>query len=386
MAHSVYFHLPFCLSRCSYCDFFSTEQHPIPFRSYREALLREWEWRISGEDAPYELVSVYVGGGTPSLWPAEELMSIIEPLQCRENTEITIEVNPGDATPNWFRALVDFGVNRFSIGAQSFDDGRLKWLGRRHTVSDAVSAVEWAKEAGAEAVNVDLIYGTPGMTLRALQNELERAVAKGAQHISAYELTVSPGTPLSATLKRSGERVLGDDRLAQFWRVAGESLAASGLDRYEVSNYAGPGYRCRHNQHYWRGGFYFGLGAGAHGFLRLPMGKMVRYANVSDVDNYLYSLREFPSGDNFSPVAGGAFETISSLVHAREKVMLGLRTEEGVTDFEFLLQKLPGDVRKKWLLEVDDCVRAGLVRWVLGSLCPTPKGMLIADLVAERFF
>ncbi len=343
----------------------------IPRERYLEALLEEWSGRgIAGVGR--ELLSVYLGGGTPSLWPAADIERLIRALRGGEKaSEVTVEINPGDADGEWFRRLVDAGVSRFSVGVQAMDDDRLRWLGRRHDVEAAARAVTMARGNGARSVSVDLIYGTPGQTPDDLTREIRMVCELGPDHVSAYELTVAPDTPLGRRAAGLDPALPDQDAMADLWLAVGEELEKEGMERYEVSSYARPGHASVHNRHYWSGGSYVGLGAGAHGFEK-DGDLMIRLVNSSDVEKYM----------NGEPAQR---EVIRPLDHARELVMLGLRTAEGV-DIERVSHGLAPEIVEQWRRIAGDIVNQGHARRVGDRIIPTSSGMILADDLAGRFF
>lgn len=384
--YSIYVHLPFCRTRCPYCDFASNAASAIPYAAYRDAVIAEWRARgplVGGG----RLGSVYFGGGTPSLWPAQELCRMLEAFRPQGDVEITVEANPADADREWFETLVVAGATRFSIGVQALDDARLAFLGRRHDAAEAVAAVELAVASGVRHVGGDIIFGTPAHAARLLARELEALCDLGVDHVSAYELTVAPGTLLAKLVQEGGAALPGEDDLVELWRTAGEVLGGRGLRRYEVSSYARPGARSRHNEHYWEGGRYVGLGAGAHGFLATSSGELWRYANGASVEAYVAEasrregLREEPRG--LGP--DGFCEPIGPAAAARERVMLGLRTARGAPILE-IASALPEPERAHWLEIAEAAAAEGLARMTDGWIVPTDEGMLLADGLALRFF
>ncbi len=370
-AFSIYVHFPFCKGRCPYCDFVSMDVDVIPTQRYLGALLEEWSGRkITGVER--EPLSVYLGGGTPSLWPAADLERLIAALAGGAKvSEVTVELNPGDADEEWFRQLVDAGVSRFSVGVQAMDDDRLRWLGRRHDVEAAARVVTMARSSGARSVSVDIIYGTPGQTCDGLTREIRKVCELGPDHVSAYELTVASDTPLGRRAAGLDPPLPDQDAMADLWLAVGSELATAGLERYEVSSYARPGHTSVHNRHYWSGGSYVGLGAGAHGFEK-DGDLMIRMVNSSDVEKYM----------NGEPAQR---EVIRPLDHARELVMLGLRTAEGVS-IERVSRDLAPDLVKQWRRIAEDIVNQGHARFEGKRIVPTSNGMLLADTLAGRFF
>ena len=368
--HSVYVHLPFCVSRCHYCDFATGVFESIPFDRYARKVIEEIRRRraLLGLERP---ISAYVGGGTPSLWPWRNLAEILSACGEISGAEVTVEVNPGDADPDWFAALVDAGVDRFSIGVQAMDDARLAWLGRRHGVEEAAAAVAMALGSGAGRVSADIIYGTPVQRPRDLEAELGRIADLGVDHVSAYELTVAAGTVLGRRVASGEVSLPGEVAMIELWEAAGGTLASRGLRRYEVSNHAAKGRESVHNRHYWRGGEYVGVGAGAHGYAVIG-GEHARWSNVADPWEYMAGVDP-------------AVEIVSPLDRARELVMLGLRTVEGL-DFEAVTGALPGEVTRAWRDIAGDLVAEGHAIREGARLVPTDSGMLMADGIAELFF
>jgi oxygen-independent coproporphyrinogen-3 oxidase len=375
-ASSLYVHLPFCRTRCGYCDFVTSAATEIPFNNYASKIKREFSAK---QEITAPLKSVYIGGGTPSLWPDFILADILKTLFQLKNRkiEVTIEVNPKDADEKWFKNLVNAGVSRFSIGVQSLNNNRLKWLGRRHNAKDAEDAVKMALNSGAESVSSDLIYGTPGMTPDELTVELEMTADLGLHHISAYELTLAPHTPLG----KKGVVLPDSDKMADMWWHIREKLKSYGFEQYEVSNYAVKGHKSLHNIHYWKGGYYTGLGAGAHGFVEFK-NKSIRYFNSPFIDDYLNA----PLSEKTVAVGEqGFFENITPLQKQQELIMLGLRTSCGF-DFEQIKKAVPPKTAVKWQQHMDKIKKDGYITSNSGRINPTPAGMLMADSLALLFF
>lgn len=266
----LYVHLPWCARKCPYCDFNShVHAGALPERRYLDALLADLE-RQAARVAGRRLVSVFIGGGTPSLFSAEAVARLLEAaraaLPCAPELEITLEANPGSAEAARFADYRAAGVNRLSLGVQSFHDHLLERIGRVHDARDARRAFEFARRAGFARINIDLMFALPGQTLAEAVADIEEAVALGPEHLSHYQLTLEPGTAFARR-----PPALPDDELAwRMQRAAGARLRRAGYRRYEVSAWARPGQRCRHNLNYWRFGDYLGIGAGAHQKLTFP--------------------------------------------------------------------------------------------------------------------
>lgn len=286
---SLYIHIPFCASKCAYCDFASYPGRARDWGRYFDALcaeLRDWGPRLAGR----EVATVFIGGGTPTLVPAARIADVL--LEAREafafaaDCEITMEGNPGTLTHEKLRVCRETGVNRLSLGAQSFDDGLLRALGRLHTSARIGEAVALARDAGFDNINLDLMYALPGQSAEDWRATLDAAVGLGVEHLSAYSLIVEPGTPMAERVA-SGLAVLPEDEAVNaMQREAVERLAEAGYRRYEISNFARPGRECRHNLVYWLRGDYLGLGCAAHS---LVDGR--RFHNPEGLDDYLSGQR-----------------------------------------------------------------------------------------------
>ena len=272
---SLYVHLPWCLKKCPYCDFNSHQQAAsadgpgLPESRYLDAVCADLEAALPlvwGR----RVVSVFIGGGTPSLFSPEGIERLINDVRARlplePGGEITLEANPGTFEAQRFRAFRQAGVTRLSIGVQSFDDGALQRIGRVHDAAQARAAVSEAR-AAFETFNIDLMYALPGQTLQGLQADLDTALAFEPPHLSVYHLTMEPNTVFAT---RPPEGLPDDDTSAQMLDLIVETTGVAGLERYEVSAFARPGHRCRHNLNYWQFGDYLGIGAGAHGKLSFP--------------------------------------------------------------------------------------------------------------------
>jgi putative oxygen-independent coproporphyrinogen III oxidase len=329
----LYIHFPYCLSKCPYCDFASTVAREVPEERYARAVLAELDLRL--ETAPEmtdrPLDSIYIGGGTPSLWGPEHVDVILTRVQARfsiaSGAEVTLEANPGAADARRFEGFRKAGINRLSIGVQSFQPSTLRALGRTHDAHTAVQAFKAARAAGFANVSMDFIYGAPGQLLESAVADADRAVTLGPEHLSAYALTLerealAEDVPLAKQLLR-GELVLPSDEetleMAQGIRAV---YAAAGFERYETSNYARPGFHSRHNALYWTGGEYLALGAGATGFI-FQSSEPVRYSNHRSAERYLFEL-----------AAGRRPEASRETLHRRElfeeRLAMGLRLARGI--------------------------------------------------------
>ncbi|HET7203052.1 MAG TPA: radical SAM family heme chaperone HemW [Steroidobacteraceae bacterium] len=286
---ALYVHLPWCVRKCPYCDFVShvVPAAGLPERAYVDALLRDLDF-AAPEVAGREIVSVFFGGGTPSLFAAGSIARVLDHaralLPMTSDVEVTLEANPGTVEHARFGEYAAVGINRVSLGAQSFDDTKLRALGRIHAADEIERAVDEVRSAGIANFNLDLMYALPGQDLAGALDDLERAMALGPTHVSHYQLTLEPGTPFA---KRPPPRLPDDDASVAMQEACRARLAARGYEQYEVSAYAQPGRRCRHNLVYWQFGDYLGVGAGAHGKVTLADGSIVRTVRARHPAAYL---------------------------------------------------------------------------------------------------
>lgn len=326
---ALYIHWPFCLSRCPYCDFNAHVRDVIPQRRFRDALRRELAWEAE-RIGRRSLRSIFFGGGTPSLMEPETVAALLQDARTlfdwSNDLEITLEANPTSIETARLGALRDAGVNRISVGIQSLEPDPLTRLGRRHSVAQAVAALELARSLFPR-ISFDLIYARPGQSVAAWRSELRRALDLVADHLSLYQLTIEPGTKFEA-LHRRGEIVLpDDDRAAALYDATAEEAARFGLLQYEISNYARPGAESRHNLQYWRYGDYAGIGPGAHGRLT--------------IDGELVATRRHRAPEPWAELVertghGMTEQTeLSADDAAREMLLMGLRLMEGVPEDRF---------------------------------------------------
>lgn len=374
---SIYIHIPFCIRKCSYCDFNSFEGSAPLDNGYVELLLKEMELRSKCLEKS-EVPTLYFGGGTPSLLAPAQISILIKavadkyPLQ--KDAEITLEANPGTVTADSLDGYLAAGVNRLSIGVQSLDDRQLSLLGRIHTADQARQAVEMSRSAGFENIGIDLIHSLPGQTLEEWQADLCRAIAMKPQHISAYGLSVEEGTPF-ARMKAEGALALPEEELAaEMFELASTTLRSGGYDHYEISNFALPGYRSRHNQVYWERKSYLGLGAGAHSFMRLP-GSGCRWENPPLLKDYEAAVR---GGEMPAP------EPLSKQDAMSEFMFLGLRKLDGVDRADFADQ-FGMSLEEAFPDAVMRTCKNGLLLSEGTRLRLSAKGLLLANIVMSEF-
>ena len=322
----LYVHVPFCARRCTYCDFAIAVRRNVPVDEYLAAFDRELQLRWA-DNGSWLLDTLYFGGGTPSRLGgdgiARAIGSVAKVATLATGAEVTIEANPEDVSPAAARAWRDAGVNRVSLGVQSFDDATLKWMHRVHDSARAERAIAELRAAGITNVSIDLIFALPDeVTTRVWERDLERAVALSPPHVSLYGLTVEPHTPLGKSLAVGGITEAGEDRYERDFLLAHAMMTAAGLDHYEVSNFGRPGLHSRHNSAYWRSVPYAGLGPGAHE-LRIDGDAMVRRWND---DVYVRWERSLAEGRD--PIAGKEILTVENRI--AEELYLGLRSLVGL--------------------------------------------------------
>ena len=360
-------HIPFCLVHCPYCDFNAHAGMDDLKGAYTEALLREI--RDGADGKPVQ--TVFLGGGTPTELPPSELGRILQAIdggfEVAESAEISIEANPESTGRVTFDGLLEAGFNRVSLGVQSLAPPVLKWLGRAHTPQQAVAALEAAKAAGFDHVNADLIFGTPGETQADWRASLEGVLDTGVDHVSTYALQVEERTPLAAWVARGVRQAPDDDEQADRYELAVELLPAAGLDRYEVSNWAGPGAWSRHNVCYWTGSDYLGFGAGAHSH---RAGR--RSWNVESPRTYVAR----------SPQVEEGHETLPPAERAAEAAMVGLRLAGGLDRPRFA-QVWGIDPAARWQAELGDAERLGLVSVTEERVALTEGGFFLWGHVAR---
>jgi oxygen-independent coproporphyrinogen III oxidase len=375
----VYVHVPFCARLCPYCDFAVTIQADIPHDAYAEALLRELEARgeeLDGRDVR----TLYFGGGTPSLWRIDALARVIDAIAARfgicSEAEITLEANPNQVTEQNLADWAAAGINRLSIGCQSFQPRMLHALRRNHDAAQAEQAVRLALEA-MPRVSLDLIYGGPEQTMTEWEADLSMVASfEGLSHLSAYHLTIEPGTAFDIRLRRGSLVVADEDLATDMMDRLVEAMKDLGLEHYEVSNFARPSGRSRHNNSYWVGAEYLGLGVGAHS-LRLDEGHgVVRRANVRKLKDYLSA-----------PLVPAEVEQLDGRTHFAERLFLGMRTVVGV-ELDELEHQFDAALVEEGTAVLDGLIREQLIeaderrRWY----GPGERGLRFADSVAERIF
>jgi len=381
----VYVHFPWCLKKCPYCDFLSVaaERSALPHAAYADSVIAELERRVRTL-GNVRLVSVFFGGGTPSLWQPAELGRVLARIRellphAAEDVEITVECNPTSFDVERGQALQAVGVNRVSIGVQGLDADRLQFLGRLHDVESGLAAVRDAIASGMPRVSADFIFGVSGQTADAAAREARIMSELGTTHLSAYALTIEPGTQFGALARKGKLPLLEEAAVADSFVAVEETLERAGFEHYEVSNYSKPGARSRHNVGYWVGRSYLGLGCGAWGTLHEGT-QRYRYRNTPSPERYLAAALLFAEADlsRVSPLIAN-YEPIAAETALAERIMLGLRLAEGL-DLESSAAELGAEL---WTAERararDRLVAQGKLK-LSGSQVSIPKShWLLAD-------
>jgi oxygen-independent coproporphyrinogen-3 oxidase len=381
MSFSLYIHIPWCQSKCPYCDFNSHAAAVWPEDEYVRALIAEMDRRA--EDAVWRkkaLRTIFFGGGTPSLFEPRSIGRILDAAQrlfgLEADAEITLEANPGTVDGAKLAGMRAAGVNRISFGAQSFNPAILKFLGRIHSADETREAARGAHRAGFERINLDLIFAVPGQTVADVRKDIKEVAALGPDHISAYNLTFEEGTAFFAEMKRGRITPLPNDDQAMMFEVVREEIPGRGYPMYEISNYAVQGHEARHNLTYWRGGSYLGIGAGAHSFAREGAGGR-RWWNEKIPARYIAAVQA-------RGLAEAGNETVGAEVAAGEFVFLNLRLREGfaLEDFAARFGVSFDDrfgKRSSILFDAKLLVREG------GRIRLSERGLELADSVFAEF-
>jgi oxygen-independent coproporphyrinogen III oxidase len=370
----IYLHVPFCKQACHYCDFhFSTNlahRADLVAAMAKELALRSDY--LEGE----QIATIYFGGGTPSLLNNQELEMLLEAIRrlhiVDTNAEVTLEANPDDLTPETLRKLAGLGINRLSIGIQSFDDNVLKFLNRAHDATSALNCVASARAAGFSNISIDLIYAIPGQPISRWKDNIDTAVKLEVEHISSYSLTIEEKTAFGKWSKTGKLKATPDDEAAAQLELLVARLSASGYVQYEVSNFAQPGYESRHNTSYWQGKKYLGIGPSAHSY-----DLESRQYNIANNHLYLKSINQ--------GVVPFTKENLSQEDHVNEYLLTTLRTVWGA-DLGLIQTRWGIDVTAMNAAYIDVLINQGLGLMIDNRLVLTTKGKLLADKIASDLF
>ena len=382
MALALYIHVPFCETKCAYCNFNTYERIERLIPGYLEAVKHEAGYWGGALERP-TVGSVFFGGGTPSWLPPDELAGVLDAVRgvfrVENDAEITAEVNPGDAAADSLAVWREAGINRLSFGVQSLRDDELALLTRRHSAREAVEAVARARVAGFDNVSVDLIYGLPWQTVAQWEESLEGAASLGVEHVSLYALGVEEGTPLHRDVEAGRVPAPDPDLAAEMYELAERRLADAGYEHYEISNWAKPGRASRHNLTYWENGPFVGLGPGAHSYL-----PPVRFWNIKPPAEYVRRLGQPPSVPPGTNEASAAIDgspvveerrTLDEAELAAETAILKLRLSSGLAE---------PDIPLEAVTVLDEFEGYGMVERAAGAVRLTSKGRLLSNELFAR--
>jgi oxygen-independent coproporphyrinogen III oxidase len=383
----IYIHIPFCSKACHYCNFHFSTSLKLK-NDFIQALLKEIEITAGAPPAPYlpndherylkdeEIETIYFGGGTPSLLSGDELNAILSNLKrcykVQPNAEITLEANPDDISTEKLACWKQHGINRLSIGIQSFFDEDLLWMNRAHNSSQSLSAIQLAQQQGFDNITIDLIYGTPSLTDEKWKYNVDTAIQAAVPHLSCYGLTVEPSTALEKMIRDKKLADVSPEKQAHQYTLLMEWLEAAGYEHYEISNFAKPGKRSRHNSAYWLGKSYLGLGPSAHSFNGVS-----RRWNVANNALYIQSIN-----NNQLPVET---ENLTVNQQINEYLMTALRTIEGV-NLQHLVTRFGNRVSQQVEIAAKKYIRDGKLQANNEKLLLTRKGKLFADGIAADLF
>ena len=370
----IYIHIPFCKRRCIYCGFYSTTNKELKER-YVDALIREIHMRkddfarLGTSLSPSSTSTVYFGGGTPSSLSVCDIERIVGTLESTFNGtpyEVTLEMNPDDVTEDYIKAVRQMGINRISMGIQTFDDSRLQFIRRRHNASQAEKAVMTIREEGIHNVSIDLMFGFPNQTMDEWVTDIDKAIALHPTHISAYSLMYEEGTPLFRMLQKGEINQIDDETSLAMYTELINRLTANGYEHYEISNFAMPGYRSVHNSSYWHDTPYLGFGAAAHSY-----NKDTRSWNIPDLKKYIESIE--------SGVLPSESEVIDADTHYNDLITTALRTREGLN-----LDDLPQKYREYALVNARKSISEHLLEATDSHIRLTREGLFVSDMVMSE--
>ena len=365
----IYIHIPFCRQACHYCNFHFTTSLRYKNELFTSLLKEIGLQKAYLQSEPVE--TIYFGGGTPSLGTMEEIQSIILKIQScfivSQNAEITLEANPDDITEDKLSGWKEAGINRLSIGIQSFFEEDLQWMNRAHNAQQAIANLQLAKKY-FDNITIDLIYGTPALTNERWKKNIETAISLNIPHLSCYALTVEPKTPLDKLIKHQKSADVNPDKQSEQFLLLMQWLEEAGYEHYEISNFAKPGWRSRHNSSYWRGKKYLGIGPSAHSFNRTT-----RQWNIANNNIYIESINkgEIPFEK----------EVLTTAQQLNEYIMIALRTSEGID-----LGKLTNDEVANILKKSKKHIDILLMKQENNHLILTREGKLLADGIASDLF
>lgn len=368
----LYVHVPFCVRKCGYCDFYSIKWDQVREKNYVDALLREAR-SYREEGAALNVDTIFIGGGTPSVLTLDSTESVLKGIydiyHVDDHAEVTIELNPNSITQERLQKYLQWGINRLSIGIQSMDDGILKKIGRLHSAREACEAVEMARRTGFDNINSDIMFNIPGQTAENILSTIDRTIDTGVKHISFYSLKLEEGTPM---YNQERDRLISmpdEDEERRMYYAGREAMEQHGFRQYEISNFALPGYECRHNLKYWRQQEYIGLGPAAHSFTGNE-----RYGNAPDLELYCQG----------GAASRQVYEIMDKKEMMFEYVMLNLRLTTGIRKENFL-RKFGVSFDTVYGSKTAELEGKGLVNTGENSVSLTHLGMDLSNYVFEQF-
>ncbi|KAB2493533.1 radical SAM family heme chaperone HemW [Priestia endophytica] len=375
MIHAAYLHIPFCHHICHYCDFNKVFFENQPVEQYLEAVNKEMETTMENFPTDY-FKTIFVGGGTPTALTEEQLEVFLQGvkkyLPFDEETEYTFEANPNELTVEKLQLMKKYGVNRLSIGVQTFNEELLKKIGRVHTNSQVEQVIAQAKEHGFHNISIDLMYNLPGQTMEDFKQSIEKAVSLNVPHISSYSLIVEPKTVFYNLHRKGKLHLLPQEKEAEMYEYLMDILASEGYEQYEISNFAKKGFESKHNLTYWENNEYFGIGAGAHGYMN-----EVRRANAGPLKKYIHAVEE----------KGHAYieeHKVTEAEKMEEEMFLGLRKGEGVNKAIFET-KFSRSMDSIFHEQIEDLKKRGLLEEDKQSVFLTRQGKLLGNEVFSQF-
>ena len=369
----IYIHIPFCRKACTYCNFHFSTNHQL-INQVIDSIGLEMSLQSKYLSTPIE--TIYLGGGTPSLLNRSQLETILNKIgsifTVMPNSEVTLEANPDDINEEQLNAWVELGINRLSIGIQSFRDQDLQWMGRAHNATQALNCIKLAQKAGIENISIDLIYGIPGLSDADWSNNIDLAISSGVPHLSCYALTVEPKTALAYKIIQQAIPDVDATHQANHFHILQEKIALAGFEQYEISNFSLPGKRSNHNSNYWSGKHYLGLGPSAHSFNGLS-----RQWNISNNALYIQSLAK--------GIIPFELENLTLTQQVNEYIMTALRTIEGIqaNKINAIAGKLIFD---EILADAKPYIKEGLINMQNDQLCLSANGKFMADGIAANLF
>ncbi len=371
--HALYIHIPFCAQKCRYCDFNSFVSESTFIDKYLTALEKE----IVGLKGQYVFNTVYIGGGTPSILTELQLEKLLRSvlnnaIPVSETYEYTVEANPGTMNIDKAKVLKEYGVNRISMGVQSFQDRQLKLLGRIHSGDDARKTFDLLRNTGFKNINIDLIFGCSNQSHADWEEDLKTVIELNPEHISTYSLTYEEGTPLTRDLDNKIICKLDEDAELEMYKTTIRSLMRHDYHHYEISNFSRDGFQCAHNLNYWQNMGYVGVGAGAYSFIN-----GIRSANEKDVLKYIEGIHENKSIKTFH-------ECLGQDQRAAETIIMALRLRQGISNADFY-ERFGYTIEEQFSEQIDRFRRDGFITYDNKRLKITQKGLYIADTIMSEF-